>query len=67
VKTALDDLDVKVLRLQPNDAIVVTLGESDDPKEEAYLIHDQLTSVFPGNKVIVMSDGLQLEVVRPDA
>lgn len=56
-------IDVRVVDLKPDDRIAVQLQTS-EPHEILVRIQQQLQAQFPGRRVLVLTDGAQLEVLR---
>jgi len=55
--------DVKRLRLQPGDVLVVRMPVRVS-QEAAAAIVDDLDGCFPDNRVVVLAPGVELEVVE---
>lgn len=62
----MDIEDVKRLKLAPGDVLVLRTGPG-TTAEKARVIADQLAPVFPDNKVVTMSNDVELAVVEPVA
>ena len=57
--------EVRVLRLQPGDAVVLTKRGPTLSAKERHAIERTLRALFPANEVLVVCDG-DLSIVRPD-
>jgi hypothetical protein len=57
--------DIEVLRLQPDDLIVVSLDYSITP-ERAQFLAAELEKRFPKNNVLIVADGAKLSVQRDE-
>jgi len=56
---------VRIMRLQPGDALVIEVDYPVDEKTKDLFIR-RLGMVFPGHKAIVLDNGARLSVARPD-
>jgi hypothetical protein len=55
----------KVVRLQPGDVLVLVC-EDQITKEQAALLTEYGEQAFPGHKVVVLSGGLDIKLIRPE-
>jgi hypothetical protein len=56
---------VRVMRLQPGDALVIEVDYPVDEKTK-HLFLRRLEHTFPGHKAIVLDNGARLSITRPD-
>ena len=55
--------EVRILRLQPGDVLVLQCEKFLD-REEAHYITQQLAARFPGHEAIVLDGGVTLDIAR---
>lgn len=58
--------EVRVLRIQPGDVMIVRVHEDITDAEVAFL-KEQMTKLFPGHKCMVFVEGMELSVAREKA
>jgi len=58
-------LEVRVLRVQPNDVLVVRLAKRISEQGQAN-IRQLVEEQFPGHRCLVLDSGMELSVARPE-
>lgn len=58
--------EVRILRLEPGDVLVLQCEKFLD-REEASYITEQVAAYFPGHEAIVLDGGVTLDIARKEA
>lgn len=56
--------EVRILRLQPGDEIVVKVTDRGVSTDDLQRIKSAAEELWPDNRVIVLHDGIDIEVIR---
>lgn len=55
----INEIEVQKINLQPNDVLMVTVQHEDADEQSMLALKETLTSLFPNNKIMLFSLGLE--------